>query len=150
MGYLRDTFSACSILVRMLIGQSGRMPRRDVIFSCLKQIGVADRLPIKSREEMDYVVQNYAELWWGESRGKILEHELGTLSRSLANVENWLLHIDNPKNARMLLSLPVPVQQYFVEVSTWLADLMVLKVVDYRGWYYNRITQESEPVPWVK
>ena len=150
VGYLRDTFTACSILVGILTGRGGQMPRRDVIYSCLRQIGVDDKLPLNSQDHRDYVVQNHPKLWWGENRGEILVDELGTLSRPLANVENWLLHIDDPKNAEMLLELPVSVQQYFVEVSTWLADLMVLKVVDYQGWYYNRLTRETEAVPWAK
>ena len=46
----------------------------------------------------------------------------------------------------MLLSLPTPIQHYLVEVSIWLADLMLLKVVGYQGPYLNRLTGESEVV----
>ena len=149
-GYIRDTFSACSILFGMLSGLGGRRPRRDVIYGCLQKIGVDDKLPLEGRYGADHLVQEHSKLWWGERRGKVLEEEFGNLSRPLANVENWLLHMDDPKNAKMLLDLPVSVQQYFVEVSTWLADLMVLKVVGHRGWYFNRLTRETEVVPWEK
>ena len=151
IGYLRDTFGACSILVGMLTaGPGGSRTRHDVIWSCLKEIGVADRLPIESQDDRGFVLDHCPELWWGTTRAGILEHEKGTLSRPLANVENWLLHMDNPRNAKMLLGLPVSVQQYLVEVSTWLADLMVLKVVGFRGWYFNRLTRQTELVPWAK
>ena len=151
VGYMRDTFGACSILVSMLsAGPGGRRNRHDVIWSCLKEIGVADRLPIESQDDRDFVLEQCPQLWWGVKRGEILEDEKGTLSRPLANVENWLLHIDDPKNAEMLLGLPVSVQQYLVEVCTWLADLMALKVVGYRGWYFNRLTRQTEVVPWAK
>ena len=150
IGYLRDTFSACSILVSILIGSGGKRNRRDVIWRCLKNIGVDDELPLENRFDREWVMQNHPELWWGETKGMILEYDKGTLSRPLANVENWLLHLDDPKNARMLLGLPISVQQYLVEVSTWLADLMVLKVVGYRGWYLNRLTGKTEVVPWEK
>ena len=149
-GYLRDTFGACSILIGMLIGQCGSRNRRDVIWSCLNEIGVHDELPLERRDDREYLVQNHPELWWGKKRGEILEDETGKLSRALANVENWVLHIDDPRNTRMLLGLPVSIQQYFVQVSTWLADLMVLKVVGYRGWYFNRLTRETEIVRWAK
>ena len=148
IGYLRDTFGACSILISMLIGPSKRT-RRDIIWNCLNKIGVVDELPLTNREDWDFVVQNCTELWWGETRGAVLEHEMGTLSRPLANVENWLLHIDNPRNARMLLGLPTVVQQYLVEVSTWLADLLIMRVVGYRGCYFNRLKRETETVPWA-
>ena len=150
IGYLRDTFGACGILVSILIGSGRGRNRRDVIWRCLKEIGVEDELPLEDRADRDWVVGNHPELWWGVKRGEILEDEKGTLSRPLANVENWLLHMDDPRNAEMLLGLAVSVQQYLVEVSTWLADLMVLKVVGYRGWYFNRLTRETEVVPWAK
>ena len=148
-GYLRDTFTACSILFGMLSGQGGRRPRRDVINGCLGKVGVDDKLPLEGPDGADYLVQEHPKLWWGETSGKVLEEEFENLSRPLANLENWLLHIDDPKNAKMLLDLPVSVRQYFVEVSTWLADLMALKVVGYRGWYFNRLTRETELVPWA-
>ena len=150
IGYLRDAFGACSILVSILTGPSGSRSRRDVIWICLKEIGVDDKLPLKSREERDFIQQNHPELWWGVKKGDVLEEEKGTLSRAVANVQNWLLHIDDPGNASMLLGLPGSVQQYLVEVATWLADLLILKVVGYQGWYFNRLTGEAEVVPWAK
>ncbi len=149
-GYLRDTFTACSILFGMLSGKGGLLARPDIIHGCLKKIGVDDKLPLKGQQDgAEYLVREHPKLWWGEGKRKVLEEEFGNLSRPLANVENWLLHIDDPKNAKMLLDLPVSVQHYFVEVSTWLADLMTLKVVGYRGWYFNRLTRETEVVPWA-
>ena len=150
VGYLRDTFGACSILISMLMGPDGDRGRRDIMWECLRKIGVDDKLPLADREDWDYIVQNHPVLWWAKKSRKILEDEKGTLSRPLANVENWLLHIDDPTNARMLLSLPRSVQQYLVEVSAWLADLMAMRVVGYRGCYFNRLTRATEIVPWAK
>ena len=150
VGYLRDTFGACSILIGMLIGASGNRTRRDVVWYCLKEICVNDELPRDSRNAQDYVLRKHPELWRGKKRGDVLEDEKGTLSRAVANVENWLLHIDDPKNAAMLLGLPRWVQQYLVEVSIWLADLLILRVVGYEGWYFNRLARKTELVPWVK
>ena len=149
IGYLRDTFSACGILVSILIGANSHRSRHDVIWNCLREIGVEDKLPLGNRDERDYILENHAELWWGVRRGEVLEEDKGTLSRPLANVQNWLLHIDDPKNADMLLRLPSSIQQYLVEVSTWLADLMILKIVGYRGQYINRLTGQAEFVPWA-
>ena len=149
IGYMRDTYGACSILIGMLIGATGTRTRRDVIWNCLKEIGVNDELPLESRNARDYILRENPELWWGKNRDDILEDEKGTLSRAIANVENWLLHIDDPKNSAMLLGLPRWVQQYLVEVSIWLADLMILRVVGYDGWYFNRLARKTELVPWV-
>lgn len=71
------------------------------------------------------------------------------MSRPLANVENWLLHLDEPSNAERLLDLGTPVQQYMLEVSVWLADLMLMRMVDYNGWYFNRLSLDAEKVPWT-
>ena len=146
--YFRNTFSACSILVSMLGGPCGSRSRHDVIRKSLREIGVDDELPLRSQDERDHLEQNHPELW-SSRNGEIIEKEMGTLSRPLANVENWLIHIDNPKNASRLLSLHSSVQHYFVEISIWLADLMILKVVGYRNKYFNRLTRETEVVPWV-
>ena len=86
IGYLRDTFGACGILIGMLIGAGGRR-RRDVIWECLRQIGVEDELPLASREDWNYVVHDHSELWAGMHGHRILENEKGTLSRALSNVE---------------------------------------------------------------
>ena len=150
LSYMRDTFSACSILVSILIGTCSTRSRRDVIWECLKEIGVEDKLPLKDQHDFDWLVTNHPTLWWGVKSQKILENEKGTLSRPLANVENWLLHMDDPKNAEMLLTLPDPVRHYLLEVSIWLADLMALRVVKYSGSYFNRLSRETEPVPWLK
>ncbi len=150
VGYLRDTFGACSIFRGMLMGQGGKRSRRDIVWECLRNISVDDKLPLADREEWDYIVQNHPELWWAKNNNKILEDEKGTLSRPLANVENWLLHIDDPTNAKMLLNLPGSVQNYLVEVSAWLADLMAMRVVGYRGSYFSRLTRATEIVPWAK
>lgn len=67
----------------------------------------------------------------------------------LDNLQNWLLHLDNPQNASRLLGLSGTTQRYFVEVAAWLADLMLMKVVVYEGTYLNRLTGNVEAVPWV-
>ena len=152
IGYMRDTFTACDILLGMLIGSSSGRGRHDVMLHCIKQVGVENKLPSLEKKDRDYVIQKHPELWWAENQSRVLEDDRakGTLHRPLANVENWLLHIGDPKNAKMLLSLPISLQQYLLGVSIWLADLMLLKVVGYCGFYYNRLTHETETVPWVK
>lgn len=76
------------------------------------------------------------------------EKEKGTLDRPLANAENWMLHLEDSDNLRRLLSLPRSIQYYLVEVAIWLADLMVLRVVGYKGFYFNRLSRKTEIVPW--
>lgn len=147
--YLRNTFSACSILVNMLADPGGSRTRHDVVRTSLEKIGLVDELPVRSQNERDHIERNYRDLW-SSRNGKILKDEIGTLSRPLANVENWLIHIDDPKNASRLLNLHSSVQHYFVEISIWLADLMILKVIGYRNKYFNRLTRKTEVVPWVK
>ena len=147
--YLRNTFSACSILVSMLAGSGGSRSRHDVIRKSLEKIGLVDELPVRSQIERDHIERNYPDLW-SLRNGKILKNEIGTLSRPLANVENWLIHIEDPNNASRLLNLHSSVQHYFVEISIWLADLMILKVIGYRNKYFNRLTRKTEVVPWVK
>ena len=119
---------------------------------CIKQVGVENELPSLETKDRDYLIQKHPELWWAENQSRVLEDDRakGTLHRPLANVENWLLHIGDPKNAKMLLSLPKWLQQYLLDVSIWLADLMLLKVVGYGGFYFNRLTRETQTVPWMK
>ena len=147
--YLRDTFGACGILTSMLKGypDSG-LNRPDIILQCLQEIGVKDELPLK--DYRDNIVQHYPELWWGVSQKKVLVAKLGNMSHSLANVLNWMLHMDNLKNTKRLLNLPGPVQRYLVEVAIWLSDLLILKSTGYRGCYFNRLTAKTENVPWHK
>ena len=149
--YLRDTFTACAILERMLTGKSAESGRQAQVARCLKEIGVEDRLPGLDRKELEFAIRECPDLWWAVKRGRVLEAERAraTMSRPLANLENWLLHLDDPTNSRMLLSLGNPVQHYMVELSTWLADLMLMKVVGYNGWYFNRLLMRAEEVPWV-
>lgn len=149
IGYLRDTITACSILVGMLVGASNGRGRYEVIRKCLEKIGVEDKIPVEDREEIVRIMNSHPELWSRMKGSKVIREEKGTISRPIANVGNWLLHIDNPSNAAMLLGLSSWVQQFLVEVSTWLADLMILKVIGYKGWYFNRLTGEAEMVPWV-
>ena len=151
IGYLRDAFMACAILERMLTGKSSESGRQAQIARCLKEIGVEDRLPALEKEELDFAVRERPHLWWAVKQKRILEDERtrATMSRPLANIENWLLHLDDPQNSKMLLGLGTPVQRYMVEVSIWLADLMLMKVVGYNGWYFNRLSMEAEKVPWA-
>ena len=146
--YLRNAFCACSILVNMLTIPSGSRTRHDVIRESLREIGVDDKLPVRSQDEFDYLKRECRDLW-SLRNGEIMENEIGMLSRPLTNVENWLIHVDNPENAGRLLNLHSSIQHRFVEISVWLADLMILKVVGYRSKYFNRLTRKTEVVPWV-
>ena len=149
--YLRDTFMACAILERMLTGKSDKSGRQAQMERCRKAIGVQDKLPDLKRKELELVTRKHPELWWAEKQKRILEAEQkqATMSRPLANLQNWLLHLDDPENSKKLLGIGSQTQQYLVEVSIWLADLMLLKVVGYSGWYFNRLSMETEKVPWA-
>ena len=151
IGYLRDAFTACAILERMLTGKSDESGRRDQIARCLKEVGVVDRLPGLDEANRDFAIRKHPELWYAKKNDRVVEDEKerATMSRPFANIENWLLHMDEPSNAKRLLSLGNPVQQYMVEISIWLADLMLLRVVGYNGWYRNRLSMQTERVPWI-
>ena len=149
--YLRDTFTACAILEHILTGKGAENGRRPRIARCLKEIGVEDRLPGLDRKGLEFAMRECADLWRAPEGGAIVEadREQATMSLPLASIQNWLLHIEDPKNSRMLLGLGNPVQHYMVELSIWLADLMLMRVVGYNGWYFNRLLMRAEAVPWV-
>lgn len=152
LGYLRDTFTACAILEGILAGTSNKTKsgRASQIASCLKLIGVEDKLPFLSEGDFDEVVQTHPQLWWGNKSGKVLDDMKGKLSFPLANLENWVLHLEDPRNTRMLFALPWSVRTYLLEVSIWLADLMALKAIGYSEEYQNRLTGNVELVPWAR
>ena len=145
--YLRDAFSACGILISALNGyRDNGLNRPNIILGCLREIAIEDELPLKDCR--DFIIQHHPELWWNRKQQRVLVENKGNISHCLSNVLNWLLHMDNPKNAERLLNLPKSVQQYLVEVAIWLSDLMILKLIGYRGCYFNRLTAKTENVPW--
>ena len=146
--YLRDAFAACGILLSVLGVRAGS--RAHTISKCLKEVGVKNELPFDDWRR--HIVDELPDLWWGVTKKQVLldERELGTMDRPLANAENWMLHLEDTDNLRRLLSLPRSVRHYLVEVIIWLADLLVLKVVGYQGFYFNRLTSKTEIVPWRK
>ena len=147
--YLRDAFGACGILFNMLKGYpKNRTSRPDIILGCLREIGIDDELPLK--EYKDNIVKQHPELWLNNKKTKKWDDKIGTMSYPLANIQNWLLHMENPENSKLLLNLSRAVQQYFVEVAIWLSDLMILKSIGYQGYYFNRLTTKTEKVPWHK
>ena len=157
VGYLRDTFTACAILSRMLDTDAKDTDGRIcVIQRCLKQLCVDDKLPMNNSHKQYRFAQRYPDLWRKRSKhgqvGEIQETERQqhTLSHPLTNMTNWLLHMDNASNAKMLLNMPNSIQKYLVDISVWLSDLMVLKAIGYEGFYANRLTGQTESVPWSK
>ena len=146
--YLRDTFGAISILTSMLVGSNPNRSRHDTMMKCIKRLSLADRIPDPKGRR--YLSKGFPELWTARKGGAIQENERskGTLSRPLANVENWLVHLENSQNAKKLLGLGTARQSYFVEASIWLADLMLLRVVGYEGYYLDRLTGKVREVPW--
>lgn len=150
--YLRDAFTACALAERILTSRSGRSGRQAQIARCLREIRVGDKLPGLDEQQTAFMVREHPELWRATNQGHVLQEERSsaTMSRPLANIDNWLLHLDDPHNAERLLGLGARVQQYLVEVSIWLADLMLMKVVGYDGWYLNRLSMATEKVPWAK
>ncbi len=145
--YLRDAFGAISILTSILVGANRSRGRHQTMIECLRHLKVPDRIP--DREGRRYLSEKHEELWSADNRVQEKEKRSGTLSRPLSNVQNWLLHLDDPRNATRLLGLGGPRQSYFVQVAIWLADLMVMRVVGYQGTYFNRLTRKAEAVPWV-
>ena len=147
--YLRDAFGAIGILTAMLSGPNRSRSRHQTMAQCLRNLSVPDRIPDK--DGRDYVIKNFPELWVaGKTEAiQVKEQRKGTLSRPLANVQNWLVHPEEPRNAAHLLALGGPRQNYFVQVAIWLADLMLMRVVGYEGTYMNRLTGDTEVVPWV-
>ena len=147
--YLRDAFGAMAILTSMLVGSEPSRGRHDTVVQCLKKLNLADRIPgARGRKRLS---QEFSELWrTREGDVKEEERKRGTLARPLSNVENWLLHLEDFENAKRLLGLGDQGQAYFVQVSIWLADLMLMRVVGYSGDYHNRLTGQTEPVPWER
>ena len=145
--YLRDTFGAIGILTSILVGANPNRGRYDTMVKCTKQLNLPDELPnngVRSKLKV-----KHTDLWWAVKQNSIQENERakGTLCRPVANVGNWLLHLDDPTNAERIISLHA-YQHYFVEVSIWLADLMLMKVVGHKGDYFNRLSRRTEKVPW--
>ena len=158
VGYLRDTFTACAILSRMMdTDTKGESRRIKVMRRCIKhQLCLPDKLPIDNSYKQHCAAQHYRDLWRkGGDKGRLgevneTERQQRTLSRPLTNMMNWQLHLDEPDNAKMLLDIPNAIQKYLVEVSVWLSDLMVLKTIGYQGLYTNRLKGQTESVPWSK
>ena len=145
--YLRDTFGAIGILTSILVGANPNRGRYDTMVQCIKELNIPDKLPYDDvRNELKF---KHDDLWLAVKQQCIQESERkkGTLCRPVANVGNWLLHLDDPANAERLISLHA-YQHYFVEVSIWLADLMLMKVVGHKGDYFNRLSRKTEKVPW--
>ena len=149
--YLRDTFSAIGILTTMLIGPNAKRSRHQTMMKCIEHLRVPDRIPDPDGRKV--LRRHHPELWSAgtgpKRRVQESERKKGQLSRPMANVQNWLLHMDDPQNASWILGLGTQSQQYFVEVSIWLADLMLMRVVGYEGSYFNRLSRKTESVPWV-
>ena len=145
--YMRDTFGAIGILTSILVGANPDRGRYCTMFQCVKELKILNKLPYDGvRDELKV---NHVNLWWDRNRKCVQddEREDGTLCRPVANLVNWLLHLDDPTNAERLNSL-YAYQYYFVEVSIWLADLMLMKVVGHKGDYFNRLSGKTEKVPW--
>ncbi len=120
------------------------------MIECLRHLNLKDEIP--GEEGRQYLSNKHPELWWATKQGRVIESERkkGTLSRPLANVENWMLHLEDSQNAQRLLDLGTPRQSYFVHVSIWLADLMLMRVVRYSGYDFNQIYGQTETVPWER
>ena len=157
VGYLRDTFTACAILSRMLdTDAKENLKRIEVMQRCLGQLCVVDKLPIDNSYKQHCFAQRHPDLWRKRGKngtvGEVQEtaRQQRTLSHPLTNMMNWLLHLDETPNAKMLLDMPSAIQKYLVDISVWLSDLMVLKTIGYQGLYANRLTGQTESVPWSK
>ena len=146
--YLPDTFGAIGILTSILVEEADpNQARYRTMVQCVEELKILDKLPYDGvRNELK---ANHPNLWWKREHKCVQDDERrdGTLCRPVANLTNWLLHLDDPTNAERLNSLRA-YQRYFVEVSIWLADLMLMKVVGHKGDYFNRLSGKTEKVPW--
>ena len=145
--YLRDTFGAIGILTSILVEADPNQGRYRTMVQCVEKLKILNKLPYDGvRDELKV---KHVNLWWDRKRECVRDDErrIGTLCRPVANLVNWLLHLDDPTNAERLNSL-YAYQYYFVEVSIWLADLMLMKVVGHKGDYFNRLSGKTEKVPW--
>ena len=145
--YMRDAFAACSILLaRYSRPQNDRLTNMQ---ACLRELAIDDVVPAEV-DALDWLAEHYEWLWsyrHGEIDAEALKDR--TLSRPLSNFQNWLVHFDETRNAKRILDTPRNVQVYLVEVAVWLADLMLLKGVGYKGCYFNRLNRRAEKVPWA-
>ena len=141
--YLDHAVRACFLLLRETQCASNTRANDEKFRRCCETLHIEDVLPgwdddADAPKELDW-------LWeWPKRQAKP-----GCLSRALANLRNKVVHIDEPKNARLVMKLPATVQRYLTEVVLWLAELMVLKLVGYGGAYYNRVSTRTEIVPWA-
>ena len=144
--YMRDAFTACSILLaRYSNPQNNRLTTMQ---ACLRELAIDDVVPAEV-DALDWLAK-HCEWLWSYRNGEIDAEALKdrTLSRPLSNFQNWLVHFDEPRNAKQILDTPRNVQAYLVEVAVWLADLMLLKGIGYKGCYFNRLNRRAEKVPW--
>ena len=138
--YLQDAFVACGILLNLFQGRHERN-RSNMIKKCFTAIGVEDQLPIDAWKQR--LIKENEDIWQNTSI-----KERGVARGPLGNIARWQFHLYDTANAKRLLNLPDDVQHYFVEVMTWLADLMILRVIGYDGVYFDRLSGDTKLVPW--
>ena len=147
--YLRDVFQAIAILAGLLSDEGKkRSSRVERVRHAIRRAGVDNRLPLWNHKHVE-VMKKHDELWLkGRGENARLDedsYKKMEMSRPLANVTNWLLHMDETVNAGRLLSLPREVQKYLLDVAVWLADLLVLEFIGYKGPKLNRFDDPPSP-----
>ena len=145
--YLRNAFTACSLLLaKYSKSQNDRLANMR---ACLGELAIDDVVPAET-DDLEWLAKHCKWLWSNRNGDIDAEALKGrTLSRPLSNFQNWLVHFDEPRDAARILDTPRNVQAYLVEVAVWLADLMLLKGIGYRGCYFNRLNRRAEKVPWA-
>ena len=145
--YMRDAFTACCIL------SGGVEDRKKGVERVLQKIKIPDTVP-GGKRAVDELAEKCPWLWskTKSDGSQIVQEDLKgrKLSRPLGNMMNWMVHIDDPKNAKKMDDTPWKVKRHLKEVTIWLSDLMLLHSAGYNGYYFNRITRRTELVPWAK
>lgn len=141
--YLDHVVRACFLLLSETRRPNNARGNYEKFRRCCEALHVEDVLPgwddnADAPKELEWL--------WGEPRRQA---KPGCLSTALANLRNKLTHIDEPKNARLVMKLPATTQRHLTEVALWLAELLMLKIVGYNGAYHDRLTMQTEIVPWA-
>lgn len=147
--HLHHAVTACWLLLAQL-APLGNIGSARKMSECLKLMGIPDVMPVGGREAA-LLREKHSWIWGRGRRGKLDREAIGTkcMSLPLANVRDKVIHIDEHDNALKIMDLPTPFQHLVVEVYMWLADLLMLKIVEYNGVYHNRINGRTEMVPWA-
>ena len=121
------TQAAIERLAHEEIGQKSRQLEGDWIASALRRVGIDESLPQPFLQSA----------FWQQGTWAHGPH-------ALVKTRNDLVHANMTTGA-----LSVNEYHQVNQLGLWYAELMLLHAFEYDGSYWNRLTQEFEPVPWA-